>query len=306
MPKSHDTFILLFVVWEAWAAFFDCYDLPRTARASNSAWSTAGASLLTAFTYLAIPYFTPHFPASRLSSFLFVTLSTISVPAWRVVYATVFSQPTFQRRLLIVGAGRSGVEMAQELAHTPQEGNPYAGSGYRLMGFYDPEKAGPYVAGVPVLGHRHNLQQMVRELQVDIVVVAVTHPRPELVQALLDCREQGIMIEPVTSLYERVTGKSPVEHAGSDLSVVMPHPDSAMQRLFISAKRLFDVLAGVVGLLMLAITVPFVAVANLIWSPGPLFFQQVRVGKGGKPFRYTQVPHHGPQCGTGQRGGVGE
>jgi len=66
------------------------------------------------------------------------------VPAWRALYATLFSQPTFQQRLLIVGASRSGLELARELASAPGNGNPYAGSGYRLVGFVDddPAKAG--------------------------------------------------------------------------------------------------------------------------------------------------------------------
>ena len=254
-------FVVLIVLWGAWASFFDCYHLPRTAKASRSAWSTGGAALLTALTYLVIPYFTPHFPASRLSSLLFVLLSTVRVPAWWILYATIFVQPTFQQRVLIVGAGPSAAEMARELARTPQEGNPYAGSGYRLMGFFDPGKAGIRVEGVPVLGHRNNLQEMVRELKIDIVVVALSHPRPELFQALLDCRELGIAIEPVASLYERLTGKVPVEYAGRDLSVVMPLSDSPMQRLFLTSKRVFDLLAAVVGLLLLGLVAPCVALA---------------------------------------------
>jgi exopolysaccharide biosynthesis polyprenyl glycosylphosphotransferase len=294
LTQAPQYFIVLVVLWWAWASFFDCYDLPRTAKATQSAWSTGGAAMLTALTYLAIPYVTPHFPASRLSSSLFVLLSTVSVPAWRMFYATVFVQPTFQQRLLIVGVSPSGAEMARAMASTPQEGNPYAGSGYRLMGFFDPAKAGVRLEGVPVLGHRNNLQEMVRELKIDVVVVALSHPRPELFQALLDCREQGVAIEPATSLYERLTGKVPVEYVGNDLGVVMPQSDSPMRRLFLTGKRLFDLLAAAVGLLMLGLMVPWVALANALRSPGPLFFQQVRVGKGGKPFRLvkfrTMVP----------------
>ena len=108
-------FALLTVVWLVWAMFFDCYNLPRTADGSHSAWSTGRAAFFAALTYLAIPFYTPHFPASRASAYLFVALSTASLAAWRGLYATVFSQPTFQRRLLIVGAGKSGSELAREL-----------------------------------------------------------------------------------------------------------------------------------------------------------------------------------------------
>ncbi|MFC2023945.1 hypothetical protein ACFLT5_04340, partial [Chloroflexota bacterium] len=51
-------FLLLTALWFMWASFFDCYELPRSADASQSAWSTGRAALLTSLTYLAIPFYT--------------------------------------------------------------------------------------------------------------------------------------------------------------------------------------------------------------------------------------------------------
>ncbi|MFN2226180.1 MAG: sugar transferase [Anaerolineae bacterium] len=286
-------FVLLTVVWLVWAVFFDCYDLPRTAVVSQSAWSTGRAALLTALTYLAIPYYTPQFPASRLSAYLFMGLATVSVPVWRALYATVFVQPAFQRRLLIVGAGESGAGLARELACTPRYGNPYAGSGYQVVGFVDDDaaKAGTEVEGAPVLGDRRDLRRLAVEHGVDMVVLAITHTpeiHPELFQALLDCQEQGVRLEPMASLYERLTGRVPVEHAGRNLHVILPLSDSPGHRAFWAAKRLVDLLAGVVGLVVLGLIAPGVALANALRSPGPLFFWQTRVGKGGRPFRLVK------------------
>jgi exopolysaccharide biosynthesis polyprenyl glycosylphosphotransferase len=300
-------FVLLTAVWGIWACFFDCYDLPRTADASQSAWATGRAALLTAVTYLAIPFYTPQLPASRLSAYLFAGLATVSVPVWRVLYATVFSQPTFQQRLLIVGAGHSGAELVHELACKPQSGNPYAGSGYQVIGFVDddPAKAGSRVERVPVLGTRHHLLELAQAHDVDSVIVAITHPpqiHPELLQALLDCREQGIRLEPMTCLYERLTGKVPVEYAGQNLQVVMPLSDAPMQRAFWAGKRLLDLLAGLFGLLVLGLVAPCVALGNALSSPGPLFYRQTRVGRAGKPFLVfkfrSMIPDAEKGCGA--------
>ncbi len=277
-------FALLVAVWVVWAAFFDCYDVPRTADASQSAWSAAGAALFAALSYLIIPFYTPYLLSSRLSSLLFVGLAVVGVPCWRVIYAVIFSQPTFQQRLLVVGAGQSGSEIAQVLASTPQRGNPYAGSGYRLVGFVDDD---PAKVGSPVLGNRHDLLRLVQEKKIDLLVVAISHPaqiHPELFQVLLDCRERGVAIEQMTSLYERLTGKVLVEHAGRDLSVVMPAPDSPTRHIFFALKRLMDLVAGVCGLVALVLIAPWIALANAIFCPGPLFYRQKRVGKGGKVF----------------------
>lgn len=51
------------------------------------------------------------------------------------------------------------------------------------------------------------------------------------------------------------------------------------------ARRAFDVLAAGAGLLVLAPLFAVVAVAIAATSPGPVFFRQERVGRGGAPFR---------------------
>ncbi len=49
-------------------------------------------------------------------------------------------------------------------------------------------------------------------------------------------------------------------------------------------KRIFDIIGGLVGIILLAIMYPFLAIAIKLSSPGPVFFRQVRVGKNGKRF----------------------
>jgi exopolysaccharide biosynthesis polyprenyl glycosylphosphotransferase len=236
-----------------------------------------------------------------------VGLVTVSVPIWRVVYAVVFSQPAFQKRLLVVGAGQSGRKIAGILANTPDCGNPYAGSGFQLVGFVDDraDQVGTEIVGVPVLGTRHDLIRLVRQYDIDLLVIAIRNApqiQPELFQALLDCRELGVDVELMTGLYERLTGRIPVEYAGQDLDLIVPVPDSAMQHFFGAGKRVVDLVAGVCGLMALAVLTPFIAFANAIWSPGPLFYRQLRVGKGGQPFHLyklrSMIPAAEDDCGV--------
>jgi lipopolysaccharide/colanic/teichoic acid biosynthesis glycosyltransferase len=106
----------------------------------------------------------------------------------------------------------------------------------------------------------------------------------------------------MTNLYERLTGRVPVEYAGNDLYVVMPLNDSATRRIFAASKRLFDLFAASFGCLLLATIAPMVALANAIWSPGPLFFRQVRVGQGGRLFSLfkfrSMIPEAEKGCGA--------
>jgi exopolysaccharide biosynthesis polyprenyl glycosylphosphotransferase len=197
--------------------------------------------------------------------------------------------------------------MAHLLAQTPEHGNPYAGSGYRLVGFVDddPARIGTEIEGKPVLGNRHDLARLVQSYDIDLLVIAIVHAtqiQPELFQVLLDCRERGVNVELMTDLYERMTGRILVEHAGRDLSVVMPVPDSPMQHIFLAGKRLVDLLAGLCALVVLALIAPCIALANALLCPGPLLYRQVRVGKGGRPFEVfkfrSMVPAAEQGCGA--------
>lgn len=300
-------FILLTVLWAMWASFFDCYDLPVTADAGQSAWAGGRAATMAALTYLLIPWLSPPFHVSRLSALVFVVAVGASVPAWRALYAAVFHQPTFLQHLLIVGAGRSGAELARELGCEPEHGNPYSGSGYKVVGFVDddPLKAGAVIEGVPVLGNREDLVRLVEELEVDTVVMAIAHTpqiHAELFQALLDCREKSVRLELMTSVYERLTGKVPVEHAERDLRVIVSLSDEPTDRLFRAGKYLVDRLAGLVGLVALVPMACAVGLANALWAPGPLLYRQARIGERGRRFNVvkfrTMVPDAERDCGA--------
>ena len=282
---------VLIVLWFIVASLLNVYDLAKAASTMHSLWASGTAALLTAGLYLLIPYITPPLPERRLALLLFPLLAALGVATWRLFYATVFIQPVFHQTALVVGAGWSGRTLAQAIVETGDgNGNPYHGTGYRLLGFIDddPNKQGLKVDGVPVLGTRHDLMRLVRELQPNELVVAITHSRlihAELFQAILDCREQGISVITMASLYERMTGKVPVEHAGRDLHVVFSVQRPPGYRLYLAFRRLLDIAVALVGSLALAALVPFIWLINRFISPGDIFYRQTRVGKGGRLFQ---------------------
>ncbi len=73
------------------------------------------------------------------------------------------------------------------------------------------------------------------------------------------------------------------------------------------AKRLFDILASALGLLLLSPLLLFVALWIKWDSPGPVMFRQERVGRFGRPFRIhkfrsmrVDAPALGPQITIGE------
>lgn len=66
------------------------------------------------------------------------------------------------------------------------------------------------------------------------------------------------------------------------------------------AKRAFDLLAAGLGLLLLSPLLLAVAVAIKLDSPGPVFYRQERVGRGGRVFRihkFRSMTHNPVDCG---------
>jgi exopolysaccharide biosynthesis polyprenyl glycosylphosphotransferase len=292
-------FVTLVVVWLLWAGFFDLYNLARAASALYSIRNAVSAAAITVGTYILIPWFTPGLQ-SRLLLFLFAGFSVIGIAAWRFGYARLFVQPYFKQRAIVVGAGWAGRTLAGALQAVPDDANPFRGTGYRLVGFVDDngEYAGRTFQKVPVLGDGERLVELAQELEVDEVILAITHRHAindPLFDALLRCRELGYRLTTMSMLYERLLGRVPVEHIGRDLHMVVRMNETAGDRLYGIVKRLTDVVLGALGLVGVAVMIPFVGLGNLLACRGPLFYRQERVGCGGETFQMvkfrTMVPH---------------
>ncbi|MFZ2487725.1 MAG: sugar transferase [Anaerolineae bacterium] len=285
-------YITLTAVWVVVGMFFDIYDLARSASTFNIMRSVGSATLITVLIYSLIPSLTPTLQ-SRTQIFVFIGLALVLLVTWRVTYSQLFIQPFFHRRALIVGAGWAGQTLASALQMAPNDANPFRGTGYQMLGFIDdnPSFAGSTIEGIPVLGGQESLVPMAHSLHVDEVVVAITHRHAindALFDDLLRCSELGIQLSTMSDVYERLLGRVPVQHVGRDLYMAMPSTDSPYHRLYNLIKRFTDIISTLPGMIFLAIVIPFVWLANRLGSPGPLFYQQTRVGRGGKPFQVVK------------------
>jgi hypothetical protein len=109
---------------------------PRQRRAEH----TVRAGLVVVIVYALTPWLTP----PLLSRFLIVVFGVTALAGlglWRLAYTRLFTQPWSKQRLLIVGAGRAGAELAHNLSQAGGVPSPYRGSGYELVGFVDDNPA---------------------------------------------------------------------------------------------------------------------------------------------------------------------
>ncbi len=276
-------FMTLSALWLSIGLIMNVYNLARAANIIGSLVVTSGTVITTAIIYIFTPFITPAFHHRR-EALIFVILSVLLVSLWRITYAKVLVTPDFCQRVLVVGAGQSGRNLAQAIAHTTGRGTLY-----QVLGFIDDDaaKLGQDFEGVRVIGSSQGLTTLARQLQPDEIILAITYSQSlnkELCEAILACREFGMNITTMSAVYERLTGRIPLNHIGRDLHIAVAVRQTATNRLYLAVRRLVDVLVGLVGAVLLVALIPFIWIANRICSPGPLFYRQERVGKAGKLF----------------------
>jgi exopolysaccharide biosynthesis polyprenyl glycosylphosphotransferase len=87
----------------------------------------------------------------------------------------------------------------------------------------------------------------------------------------------GVRIRTRPLFYGEWLGKVPVEDlARTSLFFDISQVHVASYGRF---KRVFDVVAGLLGVVLLAIVTPFVAIGDLVANRGPIFYRQTRVGR---------------------------
>jgi len=93
---------------------------------------------------------------------------------------------------------------------------------------------------------------------------------------------RGLKIRTLRAFYEEWMGKLPVVEL-ERVSLMFDISELHRSR-YSRVKRIVDVSLAVLGIAMLIVLLPVVLVVNALTNRGPLFFRQLRVGKGGKVF----------------------
>jgi exopolysaccharide biosynthesis polyprenyl glycosylphosphotransferase len=284
-------FAALVISWLVAVAITDGWDLTKAARFSRSQWAAGATVLVASMIFYCIPVMTPGLPGHRSELWVMPCTAFLLLSIWRLVVVSTFAAHGLLHRALVIGAGAAGATVIEELTELCGPSDPPGRSaGHWIMGFVDddPAKQNQLVHGVPVHGTGDDLVSLAKAFEVDQLVLAITDMhtiRPPLFQAILTCREQGVQVTTMTRFLEELTDRVPVEHAGTNLGVVMPMDSPVAPVLFKLTKRLVDIVLGVVGCALTGALVPFLWLANQLTSPGPLFYRQQRVGCRGTPFQ---------------------
>lgn len=93
---------------------------------------------------------------------------------------------------------------------------------------------------------------------------------------------RGVRVRTLALFYDQWFGKLPV--ADLERISLMFDIQELHTRSYARLKRVIDLMAAGIGLVVLVIAVPLVWLADRFGNRGPLLYRQVRTGKGGRPF----------------------
>ncbi len=259
----------------------ELYDVRRASRSKDTLMGIMTATGLGLGIYFVVFFFAAKGSLPRFSVAMFILSVFFLTLLWRMAYINVFTAPQFMRRVLVIGAGRSGVVLAQVVRETwPPP--------FYLAGFIDddPDKRGQSFEERPVLGGSQNLMTAVKEQNISDLVFAISGDmNSEMFRVLMQAEEQGVEITTMPIVYEELLGRVPIFLLQSDWLLRSFVDQAHAGQLFELAKRALDLIGGLIGSLMLLVLFPLIAVLILLDDGFPIIYTQERIGRSGRVYK---------------------
>jgi len=234
------------------------------------------AFLLTFLAYGAIVYLFSSLALPTGPTALALLTTGPAVFLLRLAFIRVTNLIQLKSRILVLGTGKQAAEIEAFEGHNHE-------TRFIIEGFVELEGNPPAVTSERVLREKNELAQFAEDRMVDEVILALEERRGHSpLQDLVNLRLRGIPVADYQNFIERARGCIDIDSL---------HPSwffqsggfrsSPPHRL---AKRTLDI--SVSGFLLL-FTLPLLAmtaIAVRMESPGPVFYHQKRIGRGGHPF----------------------
>ncbi|MEO8505172.1 MAG: undecaprenyl-phosphate glucose phosphotransferase [Acidobacteriota bacterium] len=295
VPDVHryfELFPIILLVWPVVFYFHGLYQMKRGRSRVDEALTILVAILLATLLISGLhawyrpaqsPGSLEYFTYSRAFLGLFALLDLACVVASRVALRAWLRQLRLRghnvQRILIVGAGTLGLEIAEKIA-------AHADLGFELLGFLDddPAKLPRSFFEAPVLGTLDDIERVLAERAVDQVYVALPLEAHQRMLRILDILgRECVDVKLVPDVLQYAALKASLEDLDGTPVINLSQPP--LQGWHSLIKRSMDVaLAG--GALSVLVPVALPIVAFLIWieDRGPIFYRQERMGLDGRPF----------------------
>ncbi|OFX12861.1 MAG: hypothetical protein A2V59_11505 [Armatimonadetes bacterium RBG_19FT_COMBO_69_19] len=280
-PPAAPYFIVLTPLLPVWLLIFAAYGLYRDQVQPflDEALKVMSAVSVGMMALVGGSFFYRDFSYSRLWMLLAWAISAALVlgsrGTLRLALRMVRARGIDVRRVLVVGAGPEGVALARALREHPELGQQPAA-------FLDEHETGE-IEGLPVAGVPEDVLQAVRRFGAQRVIIAQpAELRDQTMQVAALCQEASVPFAVVPDLYTLAATGAAVEVVGRvPLLTLQGSPLAGWGH---RVKDALDVIAALLGVLLILPLLTTIALAIVLDSPGPVFYRHRRIGKGGVPF----------------------
>jgi sugar transferase (PEP-CTERM system associated) len=198
------------------------------------------------------------------------------------VYVTYITPSSLMRqRVLVFGTGPRAKMVGTALLRSDPN--------IDLVGYYaGPNEQEAMVSAWGLLSMTNSLTDIVREQQVDEIVVALTERRGGSMplRELLDCKLQGVRVVDIATHFERTLGQIRLESLSAGWLIFGDGFGAGWVRAFV--KRIFDMVCATI-LIVLTLPIMLITIVFILFEDGfPILYLQERVGQNGRLFNVVK------------------
>lgn len=180
---------------------------------------------------------------------------------------------------IIVGGKKNAVEVYSEL-----EGS-IKSPGNKFVGFVSAleDDRYPLEQHLPHLGSYKDLQNIIQQHKIQEVIIAIELSEANTVDRIIkEITDTSVHIKVIPDIQDILLGAVKTNSIWSPFIEIVREPLPEWQRLL---KRLMDIVASSMAMLILAPVYLITAIGVKRSSPGPIIYTQIRIGKNRKPFK---------------------
>lgn len=210
---------------------------------------------------------------------------------WKSVIRKKMEGTDGKRAIVLV----SSVSLANETIHNfQQRGNV----DFQIVGITLLQEGNhTSIAGIPVIGNIEDSIEYYSSHVVDEVFIRIPSEQPLPQDFISQCLDMGLAVHLNLEKKLEINIHQEVQKLG-DFTVLTACMNSVTSRqMFV--KRLMDIVVSLVGIIFTFVITLVITPVILVQSPGPVFFKQLRVGRGGRTFyiyKFRTMNRNAEEC----------